>query len=49
MALIVIVDDRVTNRTIYSKLAQSIGEGVSVRAFGDPARPWNGSLASGQT
>ncbi len=36
MALIVIVDDRLTNRTIYSKLAQSIGEGVKVRAFGDP-------------
>ncbi len=36
MALILIVDDRVTNRTIYSKLAQSIGEDVKVRAFGDP-------------
>ena len=35
MALIVIVDDRSTNRTIYSKLAESIGEGVEVRAFGD--------------
>ncbi len=36
MALILIVDDRVTNRTIYSRLALSIGEGVTVRAFGDP-------------
>ena len=36
MTLVVIVDDRATNRTIYSKLAQSIGEGVKVRAFGDP-------------
>jgi CheY-like chemotaxis protein len=36
MTLIVIVDDRVTNRTIYSRLALSIGEGVTVRAFGDP-------------
>jgi CheY-like chemotaxis protein len=36
MALIVIVDDLATNRAIYSKLAQSIGEGVKVRAFGDP-------------
>jgi DNA-binding response OmpR family regulator len=37
MPLIVIVDDRATNRTIYSKLALSIGEGVAVRAFDDPA------------
>ncbi len=36
MTLIAIVDDRVTNRTIYSRLALSIGEGVAVRAFGDP-------------
>src|SRR5208283_352554 len=36
MTLIAIVDDRVTNRTIYSRLALSIGEGVTVRAFGDP-------------
>ncbi|WP_294541863.1 response regulator [uncultured Rhodoblastus sp.] len=36
MALIVIVDDRDTNRTIYSRLALSIGEGVRVHAFGDP-------------
>ncbi len=37
MSLIVIVDDRSTNRTIYSKLALSIGEGVKVRAFAEPA------------
>ena len=36
MALIVIVDDRVTNRHIFSKLAASIGPDVSVRAFGSP-------------
>jgi CheY-like chemotaxis protein len=36
MSLIVIVDDRITNRTIYSRLAMSIGEGVKVQAFGDP-------------
>ena len=36
MSLIVIVDDRTTNRTIYSKLALSIGEGVKVRAFAEP-------------
>ena len=36
MPLIVIVDDRATNRTIYSKLALTIGEGVKARAFGDP-------------
>jgi len=37
MSLIVIVDDRITNRNIFSKLAASIDAGVSVRAFGDPA------------
>lgn len=36
MPLIVVVDDRVTNRNIFSKLASSIDAGVSVRAFGDP-------------
>ena len=44
MSLIVIVDDRVTNRTIYSKLAETIGQNVEVRAFGDPgeALDWLG-------
>ena len=44
MSLIVIVDDQVTNRTIYSKLAETIGEGVEVRSFGDPceALEWVG-------
>lgn len=37
MSLIVIVDDRVTNRNIFSKLAASIDANVTVRAFGDPA------------
>ncbi len=36
MSQIVIIDDRDTNRTIYSKLALSIGEGVNVQAFADP-------------
>src|SRR5205807_9157841 len=36
MPLIVILDDQVTNRTIFSKLAASIDEGVVVRAFGEP-------------
>jgi len=36
MSLIVIVDDRITNRNIFAKLATSIEEGVAVRAFGDP-------------
>jgi diguanylate cyclase (GGDEF)-like protein len=36
MPLIVILDDQVTNRSIFSKLAASIDEGVTVRAFGDP-------------
>jgi diguanylate cyclase (GGDEF)-like protein/PAS domain S-box-containing protein len=37
MALIVILDDRTTNRKIFSKLAASIEPGVTVRSFGDPA------------
>jgi len=37
MALIVILDDRATNRKIFSKLAASIESGVTVRSFGDPA------------
>ena len=36
MSLIVILDDRVTNRNIFSRLALSVEEGVAVRAFGDP-------------
>jgi diguanylate cyclase (GGDEF)-like protein/PAS domain S-box-containing protein len=37
MSLIVIVDDRITNRNIFAKLATSIEEDVAVRSFGDPA------------
>ena len=37
MALIVVVDDRVTNRTIFSKLAASIKAGAVVEAFSHPA------------
>jgi CheY-like chemotaxis protein len=37
MSIIVIVDDRSINRTIYSKLAQSIGADVATVDFGDPA------------
>ena len=37
MPLIVILDDRATNRKIFSKLAASIESGVTVRSFGDPA------------
>ncbi len=36
MTRIVIVDDRITNRNIFSRLASSIEDGVSVEAFGDP-------------
>jgi diguanylate cyclase (GGDEF)-like protein/PAS domain S-box-containing protein len=36
MSLIVIVDDRITNRNIFARLAASIEEGVAVRSFGDP-------------
>ena len=37
MPLIVVLDDRATNRKIFSKLAASIESGVTVRSFGDPA------------
>jgi diguanylate cyclase (GGDEF)-like protein/PAS domain S-box-containing protein len=36
MSLIVILDDRITNRNIFAKLAASIEDGAEVRAFGDP-------------
>ena len=36
MPSIVILDDRATNRKIFSKLATSIGSDVTVRSFGDP-------------
>ena len=36
MPLIVIVDDRATNRNIYTRLASSLEEGVTVAAFADP-------------
>jgi diguanylate cyclase (GGDEF)-like protein/PAS domain S-box-containing protein len=44
MALVAIVDDRVTNRNIFSKLAASIAPDISVRAFADPrdALTWLG-------
>src|ERR1051326_1609905 len=36
MSLIVILDDRATNRQIFSRLAASIEDGITVRAFADP-------------
>ncbi len=36
MSLIVIIDDRNTNRNIFTKLAASIEPGVKVESFGDP-------------
>jgi diguanylate cyclase (GGDEF)-like protein/PAS domain S-box-containing protein len=44
MSLIVILDDRVSNRNIFAKLAASIEEDVAVRTFGDPeeALTWLG-------
>jgi diguanylate cyclase (GGDEF)-like protein/PAS domain S-box-containing protein len=36
MPLIVILDDRVTNRNIFARLAASIEEGVEVETYGDP-------------
>ncbi|MBW8268047.1 putative bifunctional diguanylate cyclase/phosphodiesterase [Caldovatus aquaticus] len=35
MPVVLILDDRVTNRNIYSRLAASVGAGVTVQAFGD--------------
>lgn len=37
MARIVVIDDRVTNRNILTRLAQSVEEGLTVQAFGVPA------------
>ncbi|MFO1167422.1 MAG: EAL domain-containing protein [Rhodoblastus sp.] len=36
MALVAIVDDRVTNRNIFSKLAASIAPDIQVHSFGNP-------------
>ena len=36
MPLVVILDDRATNRHIYSRLAESIEPGMTVKAFADP-------------
>lgn len=38
MPRIVIVDDQATNRSIFSKLAASLEEGIDVRAFADPTK-----------
>jgi diguanylate cyclase (GGDEF)-like protein/PAS domain S-box-containing protein len=42
MPFVVIVDDRATNRSIFSKLAGSLGEDIEVEAFAapDPALKW---------
>ncbi|HWX48690.1 MAG TPA: EAL domain-containing protein [Roseomonas sp.] len=37
MATILILDDRTTNRNIFSRLAQSLEPDIQVEAFGDPA------------
>lgn len=36
MAIILILDDRATNRNIYARLASAIEEGVSVEVFAEP-------------
>ncbi len=36
MPLIIVVDDRVTNRRIFSRLSASVAEGVDVESFGAP-------------
>jgi diguanylate cyclase (GGDEF)-like protein len=37
MARIMVIDDRVTNRNILTRLAQSVEEGLTVQAYGAPA------------
>src|SRR5262245_62560978 len=37
MPLVLIIDDQLTNRAIFSRLAVSIESGIAVEAFGDPA------------
>lgn len=41
MCLVVIVDDRATNRAIYTQLARSIERDVEVRSFADPEEALN--------
>ena len=36
MAMILILDDRATNRSIFARLASVIEDDVSVEVFGDP-------------
>ena len=36
MARIVVIDDRVTNRTVLSRLAHSVEEGLQVSAYASP-------------
>ena len=45
MPFVVIVDDRATNRSIFSKLAGSLGDQIEVEAFSapDPALKWIGT------
>jgi diguanylate cyclase (GGDEF)-like protein/PAS domain S-box-containing protein len=45
MPFVVIVDDRATNRSIFSKLAGSLGDKIEVEAFSapDPALKWIGT------
>ncbi|HEY5226637.1 MAG TPA: EAL domain-containing protein [Methylovirgula sp.] len=38
MSLIVIVDDRISNRNIFAQLARSIEKDTTVRTFGDPTK-----------
>jgi len=44
MAIILILDDSATNRSIYSRLATLVAEGIAVEAFADPvdALEWLG-------
>lgn len=38
MALIAIVDDQITNRRIYSRLAAPLVPGADVQSFADPIK-----------
>ncbi len=45
MSIIVVIDDRVTNRRVLEKLATSIGDNITVKAFAEPqaALEWSKS------
>ncbi len=45
MPTVVVIDDRVTNRNILTRLAASVEEGVRVKAFASPQAALNSALS----